>query len=354
MIANFHPVVPAGGSGTRLWPLSRAARPKFLLPLGPDPTRSLLQSTADRLVPLCGEANLLVVTGQAHAAAVREQLPGLPAANLVAEPSPRNSAAPIALAAALALTRDPDALTGSFAADHVVNDVPAFHAAVEAAATVAADGYLVTLGLRPTRPDTGYGYIETGVGGDVVAFREKPDAATAAVYVGSGHHLWNAGMFVWRADALLDDVERELPGLADGVRRIVAADDPAAALAEIWPTLPAISIDVGVMEPAAARGRVACVPADVGWTDVGTWDSLAEVLGSDQAGNVRVGRSQVLAVDSGRTVVSASDRPVVLLGVHDLVVVDTGDVVLVCPRERAQEVGGLVSTVRDAGRSDLV
>jgi len=362
LIERFHPVVPAGGSGTRLWPLSRAGRPKFLLPLGPDPTRSLLQATVDRLAPLCGLDRLLVVTGEAHRAAVREQLPDLPPANVIAEPSPRNSAAPIVLAAAIAHQRDPAALTGSFAADHVVTDRAAFQAVIEAAAQVAADGPLVTVGLRPTQADTGYGYIRAGdplgrgPGLAVRSFTEKPDAATARDYVEAGSYLWNAGMFVWRADALLAEVARQLPGLYDGVRRIAAAyaaGDGPDVHAAIWPTLPAVSIDVGIVEGAAERGLVACVPGDFGWTDVGTFDSLGDVLPRDAAGNVRVGGAEVLAVDSARCVVSAAGRPVVLLGVHDLVVVEAGDVVLVCPRDRAQEVGALVAAVRDAGRGGL-
>lgn len=363
MIARFHPVVPAGGSGTRLWPLSRATRPKFLLPLGPDPEVSLLQATVARLAPLCGPTQILVVTGRAHADAVRDQLPDLPVANLIIEPSARNSAAPIALAAAIALDRDPDALTGSFAADHVVTDPAGFHAAIEAAAQIAADGRLVTVGLRPTRPDTGYGYIQTGprLGAGaalaVLSFEEKPDAATAAAYLAAGSYLWNAGMFVWRADVLLAEVDRQLPELAAGVRRIAAAyrdGDGPAVLAECWPTLPEVSIDVGIVEGAAARGLVACVPGDFGWTDVGTWDALADVLPADVDGNVPVAGTEIVAVDSAGCVVSTTGRPVVLLGVHDLVVVDTGDVVVVCPRSRAQEVGGLVAAVRGAGHAELI
>lgn len=363
MIERFHPVVPAGGSGTRLWPLSRSGRPKFLLALGPDPARSLLQATVDRLAPLCGPGGLLVVTGAAHGGAVRAQLPDLPAANLISEPSARNSAAPIALAAAIVHDRDPDALTGSFAADHVIADVPAFQQVVREAAVVAAEGLLVTVGLRPTRPDTGYGYLHAGeplgvgTGRTVVSFTEKPDAATATAYVASGSHLWNAGMFVWRADALLAEVARQLPGLYDGVRRIAAAyrDGTGPQVhADVWPTLPELSIDVGVVEGAAAEGRVACVPGDFSWTDVGTWDSLGEILPADGAGTVRLGGTEALTVDSARCVVAASGRPVVLLGVHDLVVVDAGDVVLVCPRARAQEVTALVDAVREAGRGELI
>lgn len=356
MIARFQPVVPAGGSGTRLWPLSRAGRPKFLLPLGPDRTRSLLQATVGRLAPLCGADRVIVVTGSAHAAAVGQQLPTLPAANLVVEPTPRNSAAPIALGAALALARDPDAITGSFAADHVVTDEPAFQAAVRTAARAAQEGALVTIGLRPTRPDTGYGYLELAPDGTVLGFTEKPDADAARRYLAAGSYLWNAGMFVWRADALLAEVRRQLPVLYDGVTRIAAAyaDGHGPEVhAELWPTLPAVSIDVGVIEGAAATGQVACVPGDFGWTDVGTWSSLAGVLVADDDATVTLGSGAVLAVDSSGCVVAAGERPIVLLGAHDLVVVDAGDVILVCPRDRADEVGRLVDTVRAAGHAEL-
>lgn len=361
-IDRFYPVVPAGGSGTRLWPLSRRDRPKFLFALG-GAEASLLQSTVRRLLPLADLSRLLVVTGAAHVAAVREQLPDLPAANLLAEPSPRDSGPAIALAAALARTRDPDAVTGSFAADHLVADVPGFHEAVRTAADVASTGLLVTVGLVPTRPDTGYGYINTGAelgigtAVRVERFEEKPDQATASSYLASGGYLWNAGMFLWRADALLAEVRRQLPDLYDGVTAIAAAyahGDGPRVHAQLWPALPRVSIDVGIIEGAAARGQVACVPGDFGWTDIGDWDTLGNVLPADGDGTVALDVDGLLSLDSGHCVVAGSGRSVVLLGVHDLVVVDGGDVVFVCPRERAQDVGAVVRALRDAGRDDLI
>jgi len=362
MIDKFYPVIPAGGSGTRLWPLSRAGRPKFLLPLGGGQD-SLLQSTVRRLLPLAGRDRLLVVIGAAHADAVRAQLSDLRATNVFVEPSPRNSAPAIALAAAIALKRDPDAVAGSFAADHMIGDVPAFHQAVRTAVEVAATGLLVTIGLTPTRAETGYGYIRTGPAlgiGPAVAverFVEKPDAASAAAYVGSGMYLWNAGMFVWRADELLAEVRRQLPLLYDGVMAIAAAYDSRHELevyARVWPTLPRVSIDVGVVENAAARGLVGCVPGDFGWTDIGDWDTLGGLLYDADMDNVVVDSAALVAVDSESCVVAGSGRSVVLLGVHDLVVVDGGDVVFVCPRDRAQDVGSVVRALREAGRDELL
>lgn len=362
MIDRFYPVVPAGGSGTRLWPLSRRDRPKFLLRLG-ETDRSLLQVTVDRLLPLADHDHVLVVTGAAHVAAVRDQLPDLPPANLLAEPSPRDSGPAIALAAAIALTRDPDAITGSFAADHLVADVAAFHRTVRTAAEVATTGLLVTIGLIPTRPETGYGYIETaaplgiGTARAVASFREKPDLATARSYLATGGYLWNAGMFLWRADALLAEVRRQLPELYDGVTAIAAAyaaGDGPRVHEQLWRGLPRVSIDVGVVEGAAASGRVGCVPADLGWTDVGDWDTLGGLWPADETGTVRLAADDVVTLDSSGCVVSSTGRPVVLLGVDDLVVVDTEDVLFVCPRDRAQDVGAVVRALGAAGRDTLI
>lgn len=362
IIDGFYPVVPAGGSGTRLWPLSRAGRPKFLFALGGEDL-SLLQSTVRRLLPLAPPDRLLVVTGAAHAEAVGEQLPDLSPANLLAEPSPRNSGPAIALAAALAHVRDPDAVTGSFAADHLVADVPGFHSVVRNAVEVAGTGLLVTIGLVPTRAETGYGYIRTGAAlgigtaRAVEEFKEKPDLVTARAYLTSGEYLWNAGMFVWRADALLAEVQRQLPDLYGGVTAIAAAyagGNGPTVHARVWPELPRVSIDVGIVEGAAARGRVACVPGDFGWTDIGDWDTLGRVLPTDDTGSVALGVPGLLSLDSADCVVAGSGRSVVLLGVRDLVVVDGGDVVFVCPRDRAQDVGSVVRALRSAGRDELL
>ena len=361
---GFYAVVPAGGAGTRLWPLSRAGHPKFLQDLtGTGST--LLQSTWQRLAPLA-EA-VLVVTGTSHAAAVARQLPGLAEADLLVEPSPRDSTAAIGLAAALVARRDPEAVIGSFAADHVIGDHQVFAAAVAEAVAVARTGRLVTVGITPTLAATGFGYVRAGDPLDVPAapsalqvteFVEKPDAPTAAGYLASGEHLWNAGMFVVRAGTLLDLLREHQPALADGLAAIADAwDGPRReqVLGEVWSSLPKIAIDYAVAEPAAAAGRVAVVPGRFGWDDIGDFDALATLLPADGSGVQVLGDAgQVVCAGARALVVPASGRLVAVLGLDDVVVVDTPDAVLVTSRARAQEVKAVVDAVRAAGRTDLL
>ncbi len=358
-------VIPAGGSGTRLWPLSRAAQPKFLHALAGG-GRSLIQATVDRLAPLAPPARTFIVTGGAHAAAIARQLPDLPAGNILVEPGPRDSAPAIGLAAAIIHARDPEAIMGSFHADHLVRDEAAFREAVRTAAEVAREGFLVTIGILPTAPETGYGYIRSGepLGGGayrVEQFKEKPPREVAEEYVASGRYLWNAGMFVWRTAALLDDLARRLPELHAGLTRIAADwDTPRGeeTLAEVWPALPKITIDHGIMEGAAADGRVATVPGRFGWNDIGDWDTLASILPADNGGNVVLGLvdgngvvERHLAVDTHDSLIApAGGRMVVTLGMREIVVVDTEDAVLVCPRNRAQDVRRIVEALKAQGK----
>jgi mannose-1-phosphate guanylyltransferase len=361
--ARFHAIVPAGGAGTRLWPLSRSGHPKFLLDLT-GAGRTLLQQTIDRLAPVT--ESVVVVTGRRHLASVADQLSQVPAADLVAEPSPRDSAAAIALAAAVIAQRHPDAVVGSFAADHVIRDVPAFHAALAEAVEVARAGYLVTIGITPTHPATGFGYIGPGEALRVAAapsalavarFVEKPDGATAAQYVAAGYR-WNAGMFVAQADLLLDLVAEHHPSLHDGVVAIAKAWDTQArdaVLAEVWPTLERIAIDYAVAEPAAAAGRVAVIPADLGWDDIGDFAALHPPAHPDNPRTAVLGDpTRVLVPDASGLVVAAGGRTVVVQGVDDVVVVDTPDAVLVTTRGRAQDVKSLVVELQARGRTDLV
>ncbi len=356
-------VIPAGGSGLRLWPLSRAGAPKFLHALTGRGDRSLLQSTVDRLAPIVTIDKVLVVTGAVHAAAVAEQLPELPALNLIAEPLPRESGPAIALAAALIHERDPDAVMISAHADQLVGDLSAFQAALRTAIDVAAGGHLVTIGIHPQRAETGYGYLRLGAplqGGRaraVVEFREKPDAATAAAYLASGEYLWNAGMFCWRVDAFLKQLALDLPDLHDGVRALAPRWGTASEedLARDWAALPKISIDHGLMQPAAGRGVVATVPAEFGWADVGDWDTLGTLIGENADGHAQLGTGALVSQDSADcVVVTGSGRTVALLGVTGLAVVDTPDVLLICPRERAQDVKALVEQVRREGHDSVL
>jgi len=356
--SSVYGVIPAGGSGLRLWPLSRASSPKFLHALSGGGDRSLLQATVDRLVPLVEIDRILVVTGALHAAAVATQLPTLPAENLVAEPVPRESGPAIALAAALIQQRDQDAVMVSCHADQLVRDVDAFHQALKTAIDVASTGLLVTVGIAPQSPETGYGYLQLGgalgIGAAraVVEFREKPDAITAVGYLASGDYLWNAGMFCWRVDAFLEQLAIELPELHAGVTALAAhwASASAAEIEEQWSALPKISIDHGLMQPASLRGVVATVPADLGWADIGDWHTLGTVAGTDANGHTQLGDGALISQDSADcVVVTGSGRTVALLGVSGLAVVDTEDVLLICPRERAQDVKALVEQARREG-----
>ncbi|MGQ7297866.1 mannose-1-phosphate guanylyltransferase [Quadrisphaera sp. KR29] len=369
-IEGFAAVVPAGGAGTRLWPLSRAGAPKFLHDLTGS-GRSLLQATWDRLEPLAGAERVLLVTGRSHAAAVRAALPGLPPENLLLEPSARDSMAAIGLAAAVLERREgPQAVLGSFAADHVIDDDEAFGEAVAQAVAAARTGEVVTIGITPSGPATGFGYIRSAgplaVEGApdalrVAEFVEKPDAATAAAYVAGGQHRWNAGMFVVGAGRLLDHLHGQLPALAEGLREVAAAwDSPRReeVTAAVWPGLVKIAIDHAIAEPVAAAGGVAVVPGSFGWDDVGDWDSLATLLPGASSGVAVLGEEAgVLGLAATGVVVAGSGVPgrtVSVLGVPDVVVVDTPDALLVTTREHAQSVKGLVGAWRERGREDLL
>jgi mannose-1-phosphate guanylyltransferase len=347
-------VVPAGGAGTRLWPLSRAASPKFLLDLAGS-GRTLIQSTVDRVSPLVGD-RVVVVTGAAHEEAVRRQLPGVE--RVVAEPSPRDSMAAIGLAAALLELEDPEALIGSFAADHVITDEDAFAACVAEAAEVAATGLLVTLGIEPTHPATGFGYIRGGEVLDgfptarvVAEFVEKPDAERAQSYVTSGEYRWNAGMFLVRATTLLDLLAMNHPDLTAGLRAIAA--DPST-LAELWPGLTKIAIDHAVAEPAAAAGRVAMVPGRFSWEDVGDFTALAEMTATGIHGVKVIGdEGLVVTRDAAGLVVPSAGRTVAVVGLKDVIVVDTGDALLVTTYAHAQDVKAIVDELKRTGRAEL-
>lgn len=370
-LERFWAVVPAGGSGTRLWPLSRAGTPKFLHDLT-DSGRTLLQATWDRLVPLATPERLLLVTGEHHGAAVREQLPDLERGNLLLEPSPRDSMAAIGLAAAVVARRDPDAVVGSFAADHLIPDAAAFADAVRQAVVTAEQGYVVTIGIAPTSPATGFGYVRTGdtlglpEAPDAVhatGFTEKPEAATAEQYLAGGAHRWNAGMFVARASVLLSHLEKQLPQLHAGVMELAEAheDLPAhkaeAVVERVWPTLTKIAIDHAIAEPVAAAGGVAVVCGSFAWDDVGDWNSLATLLpdlGPDPHLRVLGDLESVVVRDSTGVVVPRGQRTVAVVGLDDVVVVDTEDAVLVTTRSRAQEVKGIVEALREKGRADLL
>lgn len=359
-LADLTAVIPAGGAGTRLWPLSRSGSPKFLHDLTGS-GRSLLQATADRLRPLTGE-RIMVVTGHRHEDAVREQLPELAPGHLLVEPEPRDSMPAIGLAAAVLERRDPDAVLGSFAADHVIDDEAAFHRVVRQAVVAAREGALVTLGVSPTYPATGFGYIEVGAAGPlpgapdlhhVENFVEKPDAQRASLYLEGGRHLWNAGMFVVRARTLLELLALGHPEMVRILRELAA--DPGQIQTR-WSELTRIAIDHAVAEPAAAAGRVSVLPARFGWDDVGDFAALASLLTeSPEHPGLRVLGSSEHVLNQGASGVVAAfgGRTVVTLGVDDVVVVDTPDALLVTTRAHCQDVKTIVASLRERGREDL-
>ena len=357
-----HAVIMAGGSGTRLWPLSRAERPKQLLDVVADDSaetgaHSLLVEAFDRLRAVLPADRIWVCTAARYGQQVRAALPDLAPDRLILEPVARDTANAVGLAAALVADADPDAELAVLSADHVIRPVERFAATLTTAydALAVRPDSLVTLGIRPTSPATGYGYVQRGAPTEVpgvaeaAAFREKPDRETAESYLTSGEYLWNSGMFVWRARTVLDALAEHLPESAEGLRRIVAAPAGAgrdAVLAEIFPTLPKISVDYAVLEPAAAEpGRVLVADLDVDWLDVGSWPALAHTLDTDAAGNAV--RGLAVVVDGSGNIVFSDDPDhlVALVGVRDSVVVHTADVTMVCPVTDAERVKALLAEV---------
>lgn len=354
-IPGFWAVVPAGGAGTRLWPLSRSHAPKFLHDLT-GAGRTLLEQTRDRLTPLAGD-RILVVTGAAHRAAVRGQLPTLPEDAVVAEPSARDSMAAIGLAAALLEARGAEVM-GSFAADHVIPDPERFGASVAEAVAAAREGWLVTIGIEPTFASSAFGYVRQGEplpghpsARRVVEFVEKPSVPVAEEYLATGQYRWNAGMFVVRPTVLLDLLAEQDPAFAATLRAIAAAPE---RLGELWESLPKIAIDHAVAEPAAAAGKVVTIPGTFAWDDIGDFDSLATLLGADDACSVLGDETLTQLIGASGIVVPRSGRTVAVIGLDDVVVVDTPDALLVTTRARAQEVKNVVAALKEQGRADLV
>ncbi|WEV47795.1 sugar phosphate nucleotidyltransferase [Bifidobacterium sp. ESL0690] len=462
---DFYAIIPAGGTGSRLWPLSRGARPKFLYDLMGS-GRTLIQSTFDRLARLAGPDRIVVSTGWRHVAAVEAQLPELKESNIFAEPVPRDSTAAIALATAILARRHGEHIVvGSFAADHVIRGKDSFADAVRQAVAAARAGYVTTIGIAASRPSTAFGYIHQGrsLGGEIQGapsarlverFVEKPDSATAQAYLSTGEYRWNAGMFVMRADVLLDHLREYKPEMYDAISHIADAymavdhedgadtagnaeiaaaqyvgqetmsgaadastslqnmnnrnvknsenavsnagndddaneaseygsektaendggdisntvdddvDDDTAdndvideAMATYWSGIEKIAFDYAVAEPLSVAGGVAMVPGDFGWDDIGDFNSVAALLPSTGARNIKIlgDSDKVVSLDSaGDVVMPLSERTVALLGVNDMVVADTPDALLIAPRARSQEVKDLVAYLDREGRDDIL
>lgn len=345
-------LILAGGSGTRFWPMSRGARPKQFLKL--DGERSLLQATVDRLLPWMAPEDIWVCTTTRLRDGVLEQLPMLPPGQVLAEPEGRNTAPAIGWSIRCMSGTGPDEVVAVFPADHRIADDEAFRSAVEAAARVAArDDRVMTLGVVPRWAETGYGYLEVGeplegeVGlARVVRFTEKPDLETAEGFVSSGSYYWNPGIFVFRGSTMLRHLERFEPELAAGLAEI--EKDPER-LEEIYPRLPSVSIDYGVME---RLDDLATLPVECGWSDLGSWAALDEILFVDEDGNATLG--DTVAVDARGNLLVGDEGTIAVCGVDDLVVVRTGDAVLVVPKARSQHVRQIVARLRSEGRDDLL
>jgi mannose-1-phosphate guanylyltransferase len=357
VMSDVYAVVMAGGAGTRFWPASRSLRPKQFLALA-GTTEPLLSATVRRLEPLITPDRVLVVTGEHLADATRRILPQVSSDRVLCEPAPRNTAPCIAWATNVIMRRDPEALVAVLPSDHFVADEAGFRHVIERALKSAAHGNVTTVGIVPTRPETGYGYIEIGDEIDedlrsVVRFVEKPNRARAEEFLAGKRHLWNAGMFFFRAKDMAALVERHLPELATGIQtidRAARSGAEAETVRAVFPMLPSISIDHGVMEKAQG---LAVVPGDFGWNDVGSWESAWELGEHDAAGNAL--SAGALAIDAKGNLVrslGATQKLVALVGVDDLVVVDTEDALLVIPRARAQDVRLVVEALKASGQTD--
>ncbi|MDJ0762465.1 MAG: mannose-1-phosphate guanylyltransferase [Myxococcota bacterium] len=354
---HVYAVIMAGGVGSRFWPASRAKTPKQLLDL----TRSgqtMIAATVDRLVPEIPPERVIVVTGDITKDAVAKALPDLPLENILSEPKGRNTAPCIGWAAVHVKRKDENGVLAVLPSDHLVADRAAFFASAERAVEAASKGALVTFGIKPDRPETGFGYIEMG---DPVApgvqavlrFVEKPDLPQAMQYLEAGNFTWNSGMFFFTATRILGEIHRQMPDLHSGLAAIDAAMDAgseAETVRHIYPTLPAQSIDYGIMEGAE---NILCVPVDFGWSDLGSWTAAHDLSSKDENGNAVEG--DAIVIDAKDCLMRApKDKLVALVGVRDLVVVDTGDSLLVCHRTKAQAVKAVVDALKARGRTDLL
>ena len=359
---KVYPVVMAGGSGTRFWPLSRKARPKQFLALAGD--QPLLTATVRRLPPLAKAADTYVVCGPAHAATARKLARELPARNFIVEPCARNTAPCVGLAALHVAAREKKGVMLMLPADHHIGRPDAFRESLLAAARLAQAGHVVTIGIRPHAPETGYGYLKvgprlpgkarSGAGAhQVERFVEKPDVVTAARYLADGSYLWNSGIFAFRADVILEEIHRAMPVLGEQlevIRQDLGSPRYRRTLARVFPDCPATSIDYGVMEKSQ---RIVVVPADFGWSDVGSFAALPGVRDTDHLGNVAEG--DALVIDGRNNVVLArKDRPVAVIGLDGVIVVDAGDAILVCKKDRAQDVRKAVDELARRGRDEVL
>jgi mannose-1-phosphate guanylyltransferase len=352
-------LIMAGGAGTRLWPFSREKRPKQALKLVEE--RTLFQHAVERITPSFPAEHILVVTRKEHAPMLMEQAPSLPGENFIIEPEGRGTAPAIGLGALHVAQRDPQAVMAVLTADHFIAKPDIFRQALAAAVEAAQAGHLVTMGIQPTYPATGYGYIKRmdfmKQYGSFTAFHmerfvEKPDLSTAIEMLASGEYSWNSGMFIWQVERIFEEFKRQMPAFYDQMQQIkFLLDTPAYADAvqEIWPKVQKQTIDYGIMEGAQQR---IVFPVDIGWADVGSWKSLIDLLPADEDGNIF--SSHNIAIDTHNTFSFGEKRLIATIGIHDLIIVDTEDALLICDRDREQEVREIVRILSEQGKNEYL
>jgi mannose-1-phosphate guanylyltransferase len=363
---HFYVVIMAGGGGTRLWPLSRKGHPKQMLRLFGD--KSLFQIAVDRLLPLIPVDHIYIVTVEEQAKLLMEQVPGIPSQNFILEPMPKGTASVVAIAAALLHEKDPQSVMAVLTADHYIRNVESFRSILKSAYEVACLDKLVTLGITPTYPSTGYGYIHQGEPESVIdenyvhevlEFKEKPSKRTAQEYIESGEYVWNSGMFVWKTERILLEIDKQMPDLYRGIDKIrsrLDKPDYEDVFLDVWDGLESETIDYGVMENAE---NVWVIPAsDMEWFDIGGWDRFFELMDIDECGNLVMAEESIL-LDTRDSLIFqepelANKRLIAILGMEEMILVETEDVVLICPRYRAEEVRSFVQMLSKDGREKFL
>lgn len=358
---NYYALILAGGGGTRLWPMSRQERPKQMLPL--IGKKSMFQTSVERLAPLFSPEHIFVSTGQKYVEDLQAEVPDIPAENFIVEPSRRNNAAAVGLAIAVIQKRDPNAVIALLTADHHIAKVDVFRDLLGAAHGIAEQGKIVTLGISPTFPSTGFGYIQQGQklgtnqGFDyceALRFTEKPDLVRATQFVGSGKYSWNSGMFIWRADTAMSEFEQQQPEMYSLLKKLQATEDEASfksTLENVWEDMPRVSIDYAIMEDAQ---NMVVIPVDIGWSDVGTWASMYDVLEQDRFGNCGKNGSEKRIVLDTKNSLLFSDKLTVAIGVDNIVVVETEDALMICHKDRVQNVKEIVDYLRENNMEDYL
>ncbi len=363
MFEHYYAVIMAGGSGTRLWPLSRRDRPKQSLAFNGE--RTMFQRAVDRLQGLFPYERILVVTTEEQVKLLREECSEIPVENYVKEPLPRGTASVVGLAAVAIQQRDPEGVMAILTADHLIKNKAHFQQLLKAAYQCSKEEYLVTLGISPSYPATGYGYIQKGESlgiyenlqtFTVKRFKEKPNKDTAIKLISDSQHVWNSGMFVWAVNTIMAEFERQMPDLfeiLEKIRESWSTDERSDILQKFWPTIKKETIDYGIMENAL---KVAVIPSlDLGWYDIGSWDSMFEALDTDQFGNIQIA-GDVIAFDTHGTLIceDSTDRLIVTIGVEDLIIVESGNALLVCDRKQAQRVREAVRKLEKDGRDQYL